>query len=197
LSPGLEAQVRPPLKHRRDGELWLSEAGESGMFEQANAVMNRRLVADIVREAAVAGSPILELYAGSGNFTVPLAMAGQSGVAIENDGRAALLLAGRLGPEPKVRIHASDVAVVVPTLPAIFATVLLDPPRVGARAMMPEITRLGPRRILYVSCDAPTLARDLASLTSRYRLVSVMLYDFMPQTAHVELLAILELISGA
>jgi 23S rRNA (uracil1939-C5)-methyltransferase len=197
LTPALEAQVARPLTGPQDGEVWLSDGGEAGMFEQANPAMNRQLVSDVVGAVAASGAPVLELYAGAGNFTVPLALAGESGVAIERDARAAGLLASRLGPDSPFRVHASDVAVVVPELPATFATLLLDPPRDGAMRVIPELVRLRPGRIVYVSCDAPTLARDLEQLSVHHQITALTLYDFMPQTAHVELLAVLDSVSRA
>ncbi|MBI3074447.1 MAG: class I SAM-dependent RNA methyltransferase [Deltaproteobacteria bacterium] len=191
LKPSLAAQIAN-ANNSRDGEVWISDKRESGLFEQANPEMNKHLVRDATSAVSASGSPTLELYAGSGNFTIPLALAGESGVAIERDARAAGLLASRLGPDAPFRVHASDVAVVLPELPATFATVLLDPPRDGAKRIIPELLRLHARRIIYVSCDAPTLARDLAALASAYRVTALTLYDFMPQTAHVELMAILE-----
>jgi 23S rRNA (uracil1939-C5)-methyltransferase len=72
--------------------------------------------------------------------------------------------------------------------------VLLDPPRAGAAACVPPLLRLRPRRIVYVSCDPATLARDLKGLCAHgYRLREAVPLDLFPQTAHVETVAHLEL----
>jgi 23S rRNA (uracil1939-C5)-methyltransferase len=68
--------------------------------------------------------------------------------------------------------------------------VLLDPPRTGAREATSAAARLRPRRIVYVSCDAPTLGRDAKNLMSfGYRLSRAVPLDLFPQTAHLELVA--------
>src|SRR5262249_24028892 len=74
-----------------------------------------------------------------------------------------------------------------------FDLALLDPPRAGARDLLPALCALGPRRIAYASCDPGTLARDLAELCrSGYRVRATMPVDMFPQTFHVEALVVLE-----
>ena len=68
--------------------------------------------------------------------------------------------------------------------------VLLDPPRTGAAELIEPIMRLRPARVVYVSCDVATLARDLRMLCAeRYRINSVRAFDFFPNTHHVEIVA--------
>ena len=68
-----------------------------------------------------------------------------------------------------------------------FAAVVLDPPRAGARELMPMLADLAPEQIVYVSCDAATLARDAAQLVALgYRALRAQPIDAMPQTSHVE-----------
>ena len=71
--------------------------------------------------------------------------------------------------------------------------VVLDPPRAGAgKAVMQALTRRSPRRVVYVSCDAATFARDIAVLTTQgYELTSLRAFDLFPQTEHVELVGVL------
>jgi 23S rRNA (uracil1939-C5)-methyltransferase len=76
-------------------------------------------------------------------------------------------------------------------LPAPDA-VLLDPPRAGAAAVMPELIRRKVGRILYVSCDAATLARDLSMLATDYKVTNAGIMDMFPQTHHVETMVMLE-----
>jgi 23S rRNA (uracil1939-C5)-methyltransferase len=67
---------------------------------------------------------------------------------------------------------------------------LLDPPRTGAAELMEPILRLRPARVVYVSCDVATLARDLRMLcTEKYRVTRVCAFDFFPNTHHVEIVA--------
>jgi 23S rRNA (uracil1939-C5)-methyltransferase len=71
--------------------------------------------------------------------------------------------------------------------------VLLDPPRAGARELMPLLAALAPPRVIYVSCDPSTFARDGALLVEEgYSLARVVPFDMMPQTFHVELAALFE-----
>ena len=70
---------------------------------------------------------------------------------------------------------------------------LLDPPRSGCHpALLTEITRRKVPRIIYVSCDPSTLARDIKALAANYRLVSARAIDLFPQTFHIEAVAVLE-----
>jgi 23S rRNA (uracil1939-C5)-methyltransferase len=74
---------------------------------------------------------------------------------------------------------------------AQFPTVVLDPPRAGAREAMGWLPRLGAERVIYVSCDAMTLARDLTTLTGLgYRPRYVQPLDLMPHTAEIECVAV-------
>ena len=75
-----------------------------------------------------------------------------------------------------------------------FDLVLLDPPRTGAYPVMRDLLELRPRRILYVSCDPATLARDLHPLAHNgYKVVSCRPFDLFPQTWHIESLTVLDL----
>jgi 23S rRNA (uracil1939-C5)-methyltransferase len=74
-----------------------------------------------------------------------------------------------------------------------FTKVVLDPPRAGAKGIDHDLALLGAQQILYVSCNPPTLARDLAALTRRgYKLTEVYPFDLFPQTFHLETLAVLK-----
>jgi 23S rRNA (uracil1939-C5)-methyltransferase len=72
--------------------------------------------------------------------------------------------------------------------------VLLDPPRAGARELLPRLAELRPSRLVYVSCHPATLARDLGALVHEhgFRLVSAGVADMFPHTAHIESIAVLE-----
>ncbi|MFQ5925932.1 MAG: hypothetical protein ACE5MH_00670, partial [Terriglobia bacterium] len=68
--------------------------------------------------------------------------------------------------------------------------VVLDPPRAGlSKKVVGELVRLRPRRLVYLSCDPATLARDLKALTPTFRIESFELIDLFPQTFHIETLA--------
>ncbi len=152
-------------------------------------------VAAAVREqaiqalGAVAGHQVWDLYAGIGESTVRLHALGAHVSSVERDVRAVAMAEAR-GPAGPVRL-TGDVADCLPSLtpPAL---VLTNPPRVGMEDRV--TTRLlgcGARRIVYVSCDPATLARDIVRLAARYRLADLSAWDQFPQTAHVECVATL------
>ncbi|HPG26948.1 MAG: class I SAM-dependent RNA methyltransferase [Spirochaetaceae bacterium] len=173
-------------------------------FVQGNALLWDAL-ADAVAACALAPrdgrSPgrFVELYAGIGFLTVPLARRGLEGVAVESD-RSALgdleanLRRSRLGGRVEVVRGRAELLRDLGERIARADVLLVDPPRVGLHeAVRRAIEEQGPGRCVYLSCDPATLARDLRALIAAdYRLVSVRAFDLFPQTPHVETLAVLE-----
>ncbi len=168
-----------------------------GGFTQVNAPVNRLLVErtlEVVKEFAA--ESFLDLYCGSGNFSIPLARSGLAGVGVELNPEA-IAAAKRAATEQglDVQFHSqSSVEYVQEACKAgrEFGIVLVDPPRAGAKEILPDLVRLAPSTILMVSCDPVTLARDLKSLSQKgYRLCWVEGFDMFPQTHHVESLALL------
>jgi 23S rRNA (uracil1939-C5)-methyltransferase len=182
------------------GEKLLAEDGllaSAAGFAQANRAQNRRL-RDLVLSSALAGldrdARILELYAGDGNFTRELA-AGGCVVAVESDRQAAARLATNLralGETAALRctIIADSCARAVRRLARAgerFDVAVLDPPRAGAADVLESLAQVGPRRIVYVSCDPMTLARDAERLARLGYLARVAQpIDMMPHTSHIE-----------
>lgn len=174
-----------------DDGVWIPPAG----FAQASSAGNAALVAAVGRalhaamaaDGATARAPrVLELYAGAGNFTRAALAAGCSVTAVDFvapvrwEHRAAF-----------IRGDASEVAARMQ--PQQFEIVLLDPPRQGAREVMPALLKLAPASIIYVSCDPATLARDLGALRAGgYELAQLEVHDTMPNTAHVEVVTRLQ-----
>ncbi|HVK78741.1 MAG TPA: TRAM domain-containing protein [Kofleriaceae bacterium] len=161
--------------------------GRGDDFAQASAAGNDALRA-LVRDAcAVApGARVLELHAGGGNFTRDLLAAGADVTAVDERPPSRPIGSVVTGP-------AAEVVARLGRDGARFEVVLLDPPRTGARDVVGALAALGPRRIIYVSCDPATFARDAdvlaaAGLTPRW----AQALDLMPQTAHVELVACFE-----
>jgi 23S rRNA (uracil1939-C5)-methyltransferase len=165
---------------------WVSATG----FRQANDAQNRVLRALVDESLDVeSGMRVLELFAGDGNFTRDLVAGGAAVVAVEEDRSAVERLRKNL---PGVQAVCARVETDVRRRgPGAFDRVLLDPPRAGAKDAMAAIARLGAQRIVYVSCDPATLARDLALLEG-YRLVGATPIDLMPHTDHVEVVAVAE-----
>ena len=170
-------------------------------FIQVNAVLNESLIARVVEQLQLdAGSRVLDLFCGLGNFSLPLARRAGSVTGVEGDKalvERAVANATRNGLT-NTRFHAADL--LVPLLPAAawlaggYSHVVLDPPRAGAREMLAAVAALAPKRVAYVSCHTGTLARDLGILVHEhgFELLAAGVADMFPHTAHVESLAILQ-----
>jgi 23S rRNA (uracil1939-C5)-methyltransferase len=157
---------------------------------------NRFLAGALARAVAesVDGQRVADLYAGVGLFAVTLAAGGRSVVAVEGDRVSARDLRANAAPFGE-HLHVSRRSVeeaAAAMSPDAAETVIVDPPRTG---VSPEALRsilgLAARRLVYVSCDPATLARDTAEiLRAGYTLDRVRLFDLFPNTAHVETLAV-------
>jgi 23S rRNA (uracil1939-C5)-methyltransferase len=145
----------------------------------------------------VPSGPTIDLYAGVGLFSAMLAARGDGAiVAVEGDAIAADDLKRNLAPfgAAAAACHQPvEVFLANRRRRAGAETVLVDPPRAGvAKAALEGIAALNASRVVYVSCDAATLARDAGWLASHgYRLRSVEAFDMFPNTAHVETVALL------
>ncbi len=169
-------------------------------FFQTNSAQAERLV-DIVKAFAgdVAGAEVVDVYCGVGLFSLALAAAGArvTGVEIvESAVEAARRNAAENGLASLV-FHAGDARkVLAEVLPRGLSpqVLVLDPPRAGAGGkVMRRIARACPRRIVYVSCNPTTLARDLVELRPfGYQIAAVQPIDFFPQTYHVETVVALD-----
>lgn len=162
-------------------------------FIQINSTVSQQAVRQALAWLApYPGERVLELFCGLGNFSVPLARAGARVTAVE--GEASLVARARANAERlglDISFHAADLFQPKPDaawVQTTFDSVLLDPPRAGAEAMMPVIGALKPARVLYVSCHPGTLARDAGLLVHDhgYRLQRAGVMDMFPHTTHVE-----------
>ncbi len=175
-------------------------------FFQANWALNTRVVETVLeRLGSLEGKKVLDLYAGAGNFSLPLSRGGAEVVAVEEnryaveDGRRNASLNG-------IRncsfIHASAEGVFALRNKqksskffgeGRYDLVVLDPPRPGlTSACLKKIIEMGSSEILYVSCNPATLARDLGKMSGHYNLESLSLIDFFPNTYHIEAAALLK-----
>ena len=163
-----------------------------GSFVQANLSAVPDLVQAVVHACGddVASLRVVDCYAGVGLFAAALSNRGASVVAIEANPVAAADAARNL--EETVEVVAGDVAVELGRFLGECDIVVLDPPRTGLEPPVRKILGAdGPVRIVYVSCDPATLARDLGSLAAGYRTISVTPIDLFPQTPHIEAVALL------
>jgi len=165
------------------------EAYPATVFEQVHPLMGDRVRAHAIEALGpVAGRRVWDLYAGIGETTAALAQAGAAVESVESD-RRAVLEAERRGPA--ARRHAGRVEHVLGELKAP-ELVITNPPRTGMDARVVDaLERLRPERVVYVSCDPATLARDLSRLPG-FRLAGAVAFDLFPQTAHVETVVALE-----
>jgi 23S rRNA (uracil1939-C5)-methyltransferase len=171
-----------PEDEERSGFMFDGVPIVAGAFSQASLLLNRMLVR-IAHEAIGGAESLLDLYCGSGNFSMGLPDrtrvtgfdhdAHAIGAAMAQ-GRGRYLLAGersfrkQLDKEP-------------------WGVVLVDPPRRGAKDILPWLAKATTGRIVYVSCDPATLARDAAALVAKgWRVESVVAVDMYPNTPHIE-----------
>lgn len=206
LAAGCEGVRAAPLGAAGAPQIQLEVAGRriavsSGVFAQSNALLLGELAARVGR-AAGAGALAIELFAGAGLLTLELATRFERMVAVEGDPTAARDLRANLA---RAGISAVEVVGerVERALRALAGrrpdALVLDPPRGGlARGAASELAATAARWIVYLACDAATLARDLAEICARgYGLRAVEAIDLFPQTPHVEALATLEAADAA
>jgi 23S rRNA (uracil1939-C5)-methyltransferase len=165
-------------------------------FFQANWRMNlamvRRVGAILENLGVSAGARLLDLYAGAGNFALPLSAGVGEVVAVEGEARSFKELRRNVADNGigNVRIVRSSVETFRPE--GRFDALVLDPPRAGlSERSLSRVREAAAGKILYVSCNPSTLARDVRSLSDRYDLASLEMHDFFPNTHHVEALAVL------
>jgi 23S rRNA (uracil1939-C5)-methyltransferase len=170
------------------------------VFEQIHPLMGDRIRAWAVDELGdISGRHVWDLFAGIGETSERLLSGGATVESVELD-RRAVDLAERRGAvptarpagNPGIRRHAGRVEEMAGRLRRPDA-VIANPPRGGLEAGAVEALVSRPaRRLVYVSCDPATLARDLAQLAAAYRLTRLQPFDMFPQTAHIETVAVLE-----
>lgn len=175
----------------------LQIAYQPGDFVQVNAQMNEAMIAQAL--AWLEPQPedrVLDLFCGLGNFALPLAQ--QVAEVIGVEGAAAMVARARDNAGnnqlENVEFFQADLAQPLRSEPWArreFSAALLDPPREGAQQMVEHLAQLKVPRIVYVSCNPATLARDAAVLTGRgYRLEKAGVLDMFAQTGHSEAMAL-------
>ena len=165
-------------------------------FSQINHPQNVKLVATVMEFAELRpGTALLDLFCGAGNFSLPAARRGATVTGVDADALAvadarANALRMDLRDAQFLAMGADETARFLRRAKYRPAVVILDPPRTGAAALMATIATLGAPRVIYVSCDPPTLTRDVAKLATRgYRVARVRGFDFFPNTHHIEAVA--------
>lgn len=164
-------------------------------FFQAHWSLNKKVVDLIVSELGpLEGKRVLDLYAGAGNFALPLAGQAAEVIAVEENPSAVddgirniqtnALRNCRMVKSSAERYKAGKK----------FDVIILDPPRPGLTSeVVKKILEMPPDRIVYISCNPATFARDLKKLIDKYEILSVRQIDFFPNTFHIESIAFLRL----
>ncbi len=169
-------------------------------FVQVNAEINRMMVQrSIDLLELTADDRVLDLFCGVGNFTLPLARYAQAVTGVEADSVLVERARGNaeLNAITNVRFTAANLyaePLAGDWLNAKYDKILLDPPRTGALEIVKTIGGCDAQRLVYVSCNPATLARDTALLvhTHGYRLRSAGVMDMFPHTTHVESIAVFD-----
>lgn len=177
----------------------LSLAFAPGDFIQVNAPVNQRMVEQALSWLeAGKDDKVLDLFCGIGNFTLPLARQAREVVGVEGE----LAMVARAEENARrnginnARFYKADLSGDIAGMSWAregFDLVLLDPARPGAFEVMEHVVKLSPRRVVYVSCNPVTLARDSQVLVKGgYRLVRLGMLDMFPHTGHLESMALFE-----
>ena len=170
-------------------------------FTQVNHDVNRVLVRRALGLLAVRpGERVADMFCGLGNFTLPLARSGAQVVGVE--GSTPLVARAKEnavlnGLDGRIEYHVANLFTVTPESLAAwgrFDKMLIDPPREGAMELVKSLGEDAPSRIVYVSCNPATLARDAEVLVMQkgYRLVAAGIANMFPHTSHVESIALFE-----
>jgi 23S rRNA (uracil1939-C5)-methyltransferase len=167
---------------------------DADLFSQVNRSQNIKLVAAVMRLAEISSSTrVLDLFCGTGNFSLPAARRLACVIGLDRDElaiEAARANAKRMGLKGTQFIAMRAVEGVHFLLQTGYSpdVLILDPPRAGASYLMESMTRLKARRLIYVSCNPSTLVRDLRQLILKgYKIGHVRAFDFFPNTHHVEI----------
>ena len=202
--PDTAAPLCPPEPanlYYRLPEFDVEIAFEPTDFTQVNHEVNRMLVRRALRLLdPQPGERIADMFCGLGNFALPIARAGASVIGIEGSTQLvarANANAKRNGLVGLMRFFVADLFRSTPEVLAAFGPfdrMLIDPPRDGAIELIKALEASMPGRIVYVSCNPATLARDAGVLVHHngYRLTGAGVVNMFPHTAHVESIAVFD-----
>ena len=169
-------------------------------FIQVNGALNRAMVERALEKLDPQPTDtVLDLFCGLGNFSLPAARRAGQVVGVEGD--EALVGRARVNAQrngvTNVAFHVANLFDDVLGLPWTrhpYHRVLLDPPRAGAREILPVVAQKAVRRVVYISCHSGSLARDAGLLVREhgFRLSAAGIMDMFPHTTHVEAMAIFD-----
>ena len=169
-------------------------------FSQVNPQQNQRLIQAVWELAEMRGNEkVLDLFCGVGNLTFPLSLRAQYAIGIDENPWAVkdARFAQKLNPIRDVEFMCMSVERALHERPKKILKpdiVVIDPPRAGCKQIIKGIVELGASKIIYISCDPGTLARDLKGLQlGGYIPVKTQPLDMLPQTYHIESVTLLRM----
>lgn len=171
-------------------------------FIQVNAKVNQAMVESAIELLELEPSDrVLDLFCGLGNFTLPIASLVDRVVGVEGSESSVKRALGnaKLNGLSNVEFYCDNLEKDCANrvwANKFYNKVILDPPRAGAKALLPLLTKMGVMKIVYISCEPSTLARDIGILVHQFgfRLSALRICDMFPHTTHVESIALLELV---
>lgn len=169
-------------------------------FTQINGEVNRLMINQALHLLALKPSDtVLDLFCGLGNFTLPIARLTKHVTGVEGSVQMVERAQdnARFNDIKNAEFYAANLMEPLKTTPWLqknYDKILLDPPRVGAKEIIPVISNKSPSHIVYVSCNPATLARDAGELVYhyQYKLKKVGVINMFPHTGHIEAIALFE-----
>lgn len=209
----LKTLLKHLRRHQETENVSINGSGETGFefsilgnkflttpsaFTQVNSEINELMIKTVLDWAELTQEQtVLDLYSGIGNFSIPLARGASEVLAVEISNNS-VKLARKSAQANSVnnlvfQNAASEHAIeVLNKDEEKFDLIVLDPPREGAKEIIEGLVELSPTKVIYVSCDPATLARDLKKFSELgYKVVKVRPFDMFPQTFHIESIALL------
>jgi 23S rRNA (uracil1939-C5)-methyltransferase len=201
---GFDGEIYQTLSQTEDNETALKHVYQvegldirfqAGDFLQVNREVNQKMLTlalDLLNLKST--DKVLDLFSGLGNFSLPMAAKAHSVVGVEvSDVMTQRALQNAQNNQlDNVTFKRADLSLGL-NIKGKFDVLVLDPPRAGASEVVKSIKKLAVKRILYVSCDPATLARDAKVLVDQgYIMTRAGVMDMFPQTAHVESIALFE-----
>ncbi|MFO7750031.1 MAG: 23S rRNA (uracil(1939)-C(5))-methyltransferase RlmD [Desulfobacteraceae bacterium] len=165
-------------------------------FFQTNTRGAEQLYSVVSRYAALSGSEtVVDLYSGTG--TIPIWLSSMAarvvGIEIVDSAVRDAVKNAALNSIDNCEFHTGDIKDILPGVGQQCDVMIIDPPRVGMhKDVVAQVLAIAPGKIVYVSCNPATLARDIGMLKSRYKVVEVQPVDLFPHTFHIESVALLE-----
>ena len=201
-------------RHKETENVSISGIGETGFefsvlgnkflttpsaFTQVNSDVNELMIKTVTERAELTeNDTVLDLYSGIGNFSIPLSKLAKEVLGVEiskNSVKLAKKNAKANSADNLIFQNASseDAVQILNEEGENFDLVVLDPPREGAKDVIEGIVGLSPEKVIYISCDPATLARDLKRFDKLgYKIIKVRPFDMFPQTFHIESITLLE-----